>query len=235
MSGNRRLDFLYAVQNTELLLVPERHLETFGNTLVHYHHVSESMDSVGQVRIRRGQMKINRPQIVTPDGYRQLLLEGFGEEAAKYAQWLQDHDVGLRVLRYGYALSRQSFSEEFVTDSLDAVAERVRDDAKASSDPFAAVVKGVDDPWDVCLVRLFAAIVEGSFRDNVREMAERRLFETEDGVPVPVREEIERAFRAAASDSSYIRPLGALLRRHNLFERYEDRFFSLVRSSGKQP
>ena len=231
MSENRKLDYMYAVANTELLLLPERHLETFDNTLVHYHHVAEDMDSVGKIKVRTGKMQINRPQILTPGAYSRIVLEGFGDEARKYAQWLQDHDNELRILRYGYALRQESFSEEVVTDDFDAVTDRVLKDVKASQDPFAAVLKGVDDPWDVCLMRLFVAVVESSVRANVAEMAKRHLFEMEDGIPRPVRDEIERAFRAAAHDPSLIRPLGALLRQHNVFDRYEERFFALVRGS----
>ena len=231
MSETRRLDYMYAVANTELLLLPERHLETFDNTLVHYHHVAEDMDSVGKIKVRTGKMQINRPQILTPGAYSRIVLEGFGDEAQKYAQWLQDHDNELRILRYGYALRQESFSEEVVTDDFDAVVDRVLKDVKASEDPFAAVLKGVDDPWDVCLMRLFVAVVESSVRANVVEMAKRHLFEMEDGIPRPVRDEIERAFRAAAHDPSLIRPLGALLRQHNVFDRYEERFFALVRGN----
>lgn len=229
MSGNRNLDFMYAVANTELLLVPKKHLETFDNTLLHYHHVSESMDRVGEIKVRTGRMQINRPQIVTPGAYSKIVLEGVGQEAEKYAQWLQEHDGDLRILRYGYALKQEAFSEETVTDDFDAVLDRVKRDVEKGDDPFAAVVKGVDDPWDVCLMRLFVAVVENSVRSNFAEMAQRRMFEMEDGIPKPVKDEIERAFHAAARDPSLVRSLGALLQRHNLFSRYEERFFALVR------
>lgn len=235
MSENRRVDFLYAVSNTDLVLVPRKHLETFGNTIIHYHHVSEDMDSVGRIKVRRGRMQINRPQIVTPDAYSKLVLEGFGEEASKYAEWLREHDGDFHILRYGYSLRKEAFSEETITDTVEAVVERVRADVAASRDPFAAVLKGVDEPWDVCLVRLFAVVVGNSVRDNVIEMAQQHLFDRDDGIPRAVRDEIERAFRAAASDPSLIKPLGALLNRHNLFSRYEERFFTLLRASSPQP
>ena len=234
MSQNRKLDFMYAVSNTELVLVPRKHLETFGNTLLNYHLVSEAMDTVGQIKVRRGRMQINRPQIVTPDAYSRIVLDGFGEEAAKYAEWLREHDTEFHILRYGYALRQEAFSEDTITDSIEAVVDRVRKDVEASEDPFAAVLQGVDEPWDVCLLRLFVAVVQNSIRSNVMEMAQRHLFEMEDGIPRPLRDEIERAFAAAASDPSLIKSLGSLLRRHNLFSRYEERFFALVRaSSGK--
>ena len=52
MPAKTAYDFHYAVRNTDIILAPKRHIETFGNTIVNYAHVAELMDSVGQVRIR---------------------------------------------------------------------------------------------------------------------------------------------------------------------------------------
>lgn len=225
-------DFWYAVNNTDVVVAPKRHLETFGHTLLHYHLVAEMMDSVGQVRVRTGRMQAMRPQLITPQAYSQMILEGFGEEATKYAQWLRDHEEDVHILRYGYTLKQEAFSEETVTDSFEAVLERVKASVAAANDPFAAVVKGVDEPWDVCLVKLFWTMVQQSARTNILEMAKRRMFEMQDGVPYPVRQEIEAAFTAAAKDASLIQPLGRLLQKHEVFGKFEERFFALVRSHG---
>lgn len=229
MKERSGFDFWYAVHNTEVVVVPKRHLETFGNTLLHYHLVSEMMDSVGKVRVRTGRMQALRPQIITPQAYSEMILEGFGEEAKKYAEWLREHEENVHILRYGYTLRQEAFSEETITDSFDAVLERVSADVKAGEDAFAAVIKGVDDPWDVCLVKLFWTMVQQSAHANIMEMAKHRMFEMQDGLPYPVRKEIEEAFVAAANDSSLISPLGKLLQKHDVFEHYEERFFALVR------
>ena len=44
-----------------------------------------------------------------------------------------------------------------------------------------------------------------------------------------VRDDVEDAFARAERDPSLIRELGAFLRRQGVFERYQDRFFKLVR------
>jgi hypothetical protein len=90
------------------------------------------------------------------------------------------------------------------------------------------VIKGVDDPWDVCLVRLFWTVIQNSAPANIRELHERRLFELRDGVPAGLREEIEKGFLAAAKDTNLIKPLGKLLQDNGLFEQYQDRFFTLI-------
>jgi len=224
-----QFDFWYAVNNTAIVMAPRRHLETFGNTLIHYHMVSELMDSVGQVRVREGRMQAQRPQIVTPSAYSSMLLEGFGEQAEKYLEWLRENEDHVRILRYGYTLRQEAFSEHVVTDNLDAVVERVKQDVAGRNDPFSAVIKGVDDPWDVCLVRLFWQLIQNSAQVNFREMAAKRMFEIHDGMPLGLREEIEGAFQAASRDAKMIQSLGRLLQQHNVFDQYQDRFFALMK------
>ncbi|MBM4164038.1 MAG: hypothetical protein FJ222_06320 [Lentisphaerae bacterium] len=226
-------DFWYAVNNTELLVLPTRHLETFGNTLINYTLVSELMDSVGQVRVREGRMQAMRPQIITPEAYSRMVLEGFGEQAEQYLEWLREHEDQVRVLRYGYTLKQEAFSEQVVTDSLENVLGRVKEAAADRKDPFCAVIKGVDTPWDVCLIRLFWQTVQNSAQANIRELSERHLFEMRDGIPMAVREEIDTAFAAAEKDATRVKQLGKLLQDKGVFEHYQDRFFSLVRRRGE--
>lgn len=228
-SENPAFDFHYAVMNTEIVVAPRRSIETFGNTIINYSLVTETMDDAAKVRIREGRMQAFKPQIITPSSYASIVTEGFGTEAKQYLEWLREHEDDIRILQYGYSLKQEAFSEEVVSGPIDAVLERVKKDAESREDPFRAVLTGVDSLWDVCLVRLFWVVTRSSVEDNVRELNERKLFELEDGVPAGVREEIEGAFAAARQDPALVKSLGSLLKRHGLFERYQDRFFALVR------
>lgn len=230
MKKRSSFDFWYAVNNTEVKLLPTRHLETFGTTILHYHLITELMDSVNQVRIREGVLKANQPQIITPQGYSQTALEGFGEEAEKYVEWLKEHEKDIRVLQYGYTLRQEAFSEHVVTDSIDAVVERIKTDVEGGDNPLSAVLVGVDDPWDVCIVRLFWEVIQKSAPANIIELQKRSLFDDDDGIPRGVRDEIETMFKAANRDPSLIDQLGARLRAMGAFDQYEDRFFSLIKT-----
>ena len=234
MKEKNTFDFWYAVNNTEIVQLPARHLETFGTTVLHYYLVSELMDTVDQIRIREGRMKASRPQIITPEAYASTFLDGFGEEARRYVDWLREHEKDVRVLQYGYRLSQESFSEHKVTDSIKAVVERVKTDVKARNDPFSAVVVGVDDPWDVCLVKLFWEVIQSSARTNIQQLEQRQMFEQEDGVPKGLRQEIESAFLAASRNAQLIKPLARRLHSYGLFNEYQDRFFALVRGVRNQ-
>jgi hypothetical protein len=223
-----QFDFWFAVNNTEIVMPPKRHLETFGNTIINYYLVSELMDAVGKVRVREGRMQALRPQIITPSAYSSTYLEGFGDQAKQYLEWLKEHEDSVRILRYGYTLKQEAFSEQVLTDTPETVLERVKQGAASKNDPFAAVIKGVDDPWDVCLVRLFWTVIQNSAQANIRELHERRMFELQDGIPAGLREEIEKGFQAAAKNANLIKPLGKLLQDNGLFEQYQDRFFNLI-------
>ena len=233
MKEKNSFDFWYAVNNTEIVVMPSRHLETFGTTVLQYHLVSELMDSVGQVRVREGRMQASQPQIITPQAYSKTLLEGFGEEAGKYVEWLKDHERDIRILQYGYRLKQESFSEHIISDTKEAVVARVEKEVKAKDDAMSALVVGVDDPWDVCLIKLFWEVVQSSAHTNVQQMAQRKMFDESDGVPQGIRAEIEAAFLEASRNAALIPALGRKLQTNGLFDSYQDRFFALVRASKK--
>lgn len=224
-------DFWYAVNNTDIKILPSGHLETFGNTILNYHLVTELMDDTSRVRVREGKLEAGRPQIITPDAYAQTALEGFGEEAQQYIDWLREHEQDISVLQYGYRLKQESFHESIVSDSLGEVVERVETAVKAAEDPLSAVVVGVDEPWDVCLIRLFWEVIQRSAVFNIREMQSHKLFEREQGVPRGIRRDVDAAFQAASKNPQQIKALGARLHAMGLFDEYEDRFFSLVKAA----
>jgi len=58
-------DIEYAIENTQVILAPERQIATFGNTSFEFHLISELMDRVDQVRIRTGRIEAERPKILS--------------------------------------------------------------------------------------------------------------------------------------------------------------------------
>jgi hypothetical protein len=62
-----------------------------------------------------------------------------------------------------------------VTDRLSVVTERVKAEVIASRDEFAAVIQGVDEPWDVALVELWLREIRRSARTNIRELDEKGM------------------------------------------------------------
>ena len=177
MSANPVFDRWYAAKHVKIVVSPSHELETFGNTLVNYHLVSQLDDHPGKVRVREGRLEAHQPRVITPKGFSEIVAEGFGDAARGYIEWLRDNEENFRILQYGYHLKSDNFSEQVVTDSLAAVTERVRVEVERSGDRFSAVLQGVDEPWDIALVELWRREVDRSTKKNISELRESgRLF-----------------------------------------------------------
>ena len=83
MSSNPDFDRWYAARKVRILLMPTHRLETFGNTIVNYHMLSELEDHPGKIRVREGRLEAHRPLVITPD-FGQITTEGIGEQAKAY-------------------------------------------------------------------------------------------------------------------------------------------------------
>ncbi len=222
MSKPEPFDFWYAVNNTEVVRPPRQSLETFGATLVNYHLVTELMDQAHKVRVREGRIESFRPRIITPDSYADSMLEGFGAEAQQYVAWLREHQQELLVLQYGFAIRKMEVNDHIVSEPLAAVLGQLGQRLEERNDPLDALVVGVDEPWEVCLVKLMVEVVQRSASRNASALR---------ADPEGAHHQVEHAFLAAARDRARIPDLARLLQRHKLFEQYQDRFFSLVQAA----
>ena len=170
-----RDDFDYAIENTHVIIAPEQNIATFGSTSFNFYLISELMDRVDQVRIRNGKIHAERPQILTPEHYCRLLLEGFGEKAERYIERLREHARNIAVLRYGFQFRKTDLSEQTLRDSIDAVINRTKQNVERKSEPLSAVIHSVDDAWEVCLLKFTIDLVERSSGENLGDFRKRGL------------------------------------------------------------
>jgi len=168
-------DFQYAIENTRVILAPERQIASFGNTSFHFYLISELMDQVNEIRVRDGKIHAERPQILTPEYYCRLLLEGFGEKAQRYVDQLRDHVRDVAVLRYGFQFRKTEVTENTVRDTIEAVIERTKRKVEHSEEPLSAVIQGVDDAWEVCLLKFTIDLIERSTGGNLGDFRRRGL------------------------------------------------------------
>ena len=170
-----RDDFDYAIENTHVIIAPEQNIATFGSTSFNFYLISELMDRVDQVRVRNGKIHAERPQILAPEHYCRLLLEGFGEKAERYVDRLREHARNIAVLRYGFQFRKTDLSEQTLRDSIDAVINRTKSRVEGASEPLSAVIQGVDDAWEVCLLKFTIDMVERSSGGNLGDFRKRGL------------------------------------------------------------
>ncbi len=169
MSSNPDFDRWYAARQVKILMHPSHQLETFGSTLVNYHLISELDDHPGKIRVREGRLEAHPPLVIMPT-IDTVTTEGLGDEAQEYLEYLKQNEENLRILQYGFHLKSDRFSEQIVTDSLEAVTARVKEEVLSTNDKFAAVLQGVDEPWDIALVELWRREVVRSARKNIKEL-----------------------------------------------------------------
>jgi hypothetical protein len=171
----KRDDIEYALENTRVILAPQHQIATFGSTSFEFHLVSELMDRVDQVRVRRGRIDAERPRILSPEYFSRLLLEGFGEQAREYAERLREHARQIAVLRYGFQFRKSDVAEETVSASIESVIERARRNVETAEDPHGAVIHGVDEGWEVCLLKFTIDMIQRSAGENFGELKGRGL------------------------------------------------------------
>jgi hypothetical protein len=168
-------DFQYAVENTEVILAPRGRIATFGTTSFRFYLISELMDQVNEVRVRDGRIHAERPQILTPDHYARLLLEGFGEKAQRFAEQLRERASKVAVLRYGFQFRKTDVTEKRVRGSIGSVIEQTRSQLASADDPLSAIIQGVDDAWEVCLLKFTIDLIERSSGGNLGDLRRRGL------------------------------------------------------------
>src|SRR3981081_3568737 len=168
-------DFQYAIENTRVILAPERQIATFGSTSFRFYLISELMDQANEIRVRDGRVHAERPQILTPEHYCRLLLEGFGDKAEKYVEMLRERTRDMAVLRYGFQFRKTDVVENRVRDTMEAVVERTRRQVEHSEEPLSAVIQGVDDAWEVCLLKFTIDLIERSSGGNMGDFRRRGL------------------------------------------------------------
>src|SRR5919109_2170403 len=137
-----RDSFDYAIENTQVIVAPERQIATFGSTSFRFYLISELMDRVNQVRVRDGRIHADRPQILTREHFTRLLLEGFGEKAERYIDHLREHARNIAVLRYGFQFRKTDVTERMFRESIDAVIARTKSEVEDMQEPLSAIIQG---------------------------------------------------------------------------------------------
>lgn len=168
-------NFQYAIENTEVILAPAGKIATFGHTSFRFYLISELMDQVNEVRVRDGRIHAERPQILAPDHYARLLLEGFGENAARYAEQLREQAKQFAVVRYGFQFRKTDVVEKTVRASIATVIEQTKAEVERANEPLSAVIQGVDDAWEVCLLKFTVDLIERSSGGNMGDFRQRGL------------------------------------------------------------
>ena len=222
----------YAVRHTEILRPPKQNLATFGTTNIHYYLVTEPVyaevvKNVTETVVREGRVTAQRPRIVTP--YYLSRLEGFSPDAKRYFDALiKTQGSNAPGLLYIYKNEPKELT--IVSDNLLSVVDKLSSEIDKRGDPLTSIIKGEDELWDVSLMKFIYEITRSSLRNNLLQMRSRGLLDIDSsGIPVDARVRIDELFRKVLKGEYEPSELKAELDRWNLFEEYEDRFFTIFK------
>jgi hypothetical protein len=167
-------DFQYAIENTRVIHEPDRRIDTFGSTQFEFHLVSELMDSVGVTRVRQGRIDAQKPLIVKPNSD-DWDFEGFGPQGMAFGEWMKDRIKNIAILRYGFQFKRGDVHEELVHEPFQAVCDRLVGETVSSGNPMRVVIQGVDDTWEISLLKFTFEMIEKSHNINIFDFKRRGL------------------------------------------------------------
>jgi hypothetical protein len=219
-----------AVARTEIIRLPRQKLSTFGTTNIYYYLVTEPayaipVQDVSETVVREGRVIAERPRIVTP--YYLSSLEGFSTDARRYFEYLVK-TRGANAPGLFYAYRNEPKELNIISESLLAVVDKLKDKIDQSGDPLTAIIRGIDELWDVALIRFIYEMTSRSLGDNLNQLGSRGLLGVDrKGVPAEARQRIDELFLQVIRSELDPKQLKEELDRWGLFEEYEDRFFSL--------
>lgn len=172
-------DIQYAMETTRVLHEPDHRIQTFGETRFEFQLLSEPMDQVGKVRIRTGEVEAMKPRILRPEPYRDIELEGFDDDArARFdalVNKLREQGRDLAFLQYGFRFKRGTVSEELIEDPIEAVREKVLNDIRKTGNPSRAIIEGVDDTWEISLMKFSFEMILKSHEINAFDLKRKGL------------------------------------------------------------
>jgi hypothetical protein len=211
-----------ALERTELIRPPRQQLATFGSTTMDYYVVTGLSENLSVVR--DGKVVAERPRIVTPAYL--VNLEGFSTEARSYiASIARKHPNDPGVF---YKYKNEPEKMNVVSEPVGQVISNLDVQLDEENNPLSAIIKGVEEFWDVSLLMFIYHLTSSSLSQNIAEFGRRGLLTVDtSGVPADARSQIEELFELVRRDISRAPVLVTELNRWGLFAEYQDRFFAL--------
>ena len=233
MTFESERDWRRAIEQTWVVRYPKQHLATFGSTNIAYYVVTapiyhEHDDAKQEGVVRTGRVRADRPTVVTPTYA--MNLSGFSPEAYDYFRDVA-RESGPNSPGILYQYKNEAGEMDIVSGNPSEIAHKISGDLDGRQEDLAVVMVGVDELWDIALLKFIYEFTSSSVVGNTREFQSRGLLEPQHalgGVPAVAVQVIERLFHEV-SQGANPDMLKRELDRWGLFDAYQDRFLSLFR------
>jgi len=97
------------------------------------------------------------------------------DEEGHYIDHLRERALNISILRYGFQFRKTDVTERMFRDPIDAVIARTKSEVKDMQEPLSAIIQGVDDAWEVCLLKFTIDMIERSSDGNIGDFRKRGL------------------------------------------------------------
>ena len=165
-----RQRFLEAWSAVEIVRPVAYSLFTFGESVLPYYLVCEEADAIDRASVTRGEVRIDRPMILTADSAVPELRDFFEtQEEEGIAQFLLARTARFSNLR----LQNQSGVRRTVDQSVEATVEKLGKELDDEGEDRAAILTAPRRLAGVAVLRYAAERIWRSGPDNIQELRER--------------------------------------------------------------
>ncbi|TDO94376.1 hypothetical protein DFR79_10354 [Halanaerobium saccharolyticum] len=233
------------LENTEILLEPDDLISTEHDTTLHYYvlskpyYLDEFPEEGPETKVREGKITWEKPKLLTPDYM--INMSGFSGEAKDAMQIIAQENPDLAGLLYKMNYKKQSISTFTIAREIEAAEAEIREDIDEDDSSLTVIIKGVDELWDVSLMKFIQTLMlKSAYKSQLPDYEEKGFLSTDDkgysvvtrnleGLPIAASEEIEKMFEMVKNGDEDPSKLKRELDRWGVFNAYQDRFFDLFR------
>jgi len=235
-----------AMEKTEILLQPKKLLSTYESTTVKYYILTtpfylefEGRSQDSETIIREGRITWQKPRLITPNYI--MRTEGFSEEAKKAFMMVAGENSDIAMMLYRLRFIKDYDHMDIVSSPLDQVRQKITSDIQSRQDPFSAVIKGIDEFWDVSLTKfIYELMINSAYNAQLPDFSSSNMLSTSrqgfsvlakdyDGIPLIAKREIEKLFILYKKGEIGAKNLKEEIDNWGLFDHYQDRFLSLFK------
>ena len=162
--------FREAWNAVELVRPVQTSLFTFGNSVLPYYLLCPMSESLRPVSMRQGEVRIDRPMIITPGSEHPDFEDFFGDtEEEGVVEFLLARTAQFKNLKF----KNQQSTEKLIEDPLEEVIAGLNKKLDDEEDEQVAILAAPPSLAGVALVRYAAERIWQSAPDNVQELRER--------------------------------------------------------------
>ena len=233
------------LEETEILKFPDELISTSKTTTLHYYVLAEPYylkvfeDEGPETKVREGEITWSKPKLLTPNYI--LKMEGFSEKSKQVLEMLASKNPDMAGLLYKLKYEKEFEETTTVSKSIDKTVNSIKHQLKENDDNLSVIIKGVDEYWDVSLMKFIQELMlKSAFSSQMSDYADKgyvrmdssgnpRVTRDLEGLPISAKEEIESMFAKVKKGDLNPSKLKQELERWGVYSNYEDRFLDLFR------